>query len=430
VVARLLTDGPSPRLGIDVVDTGIGIPSHRLESIFDPFTQADASTTRHFGGTGLGLAISRRFAEALGGTLAATSQPGQGSSFTVTLDTGSLDNIELLDREQLQARNKQKSRSTQALPHSLPGRILVVDDGEANRRLIQLVLERAGAQVETATNGLEAVECVAAEPFDVILMDMQMPIMDGYTATARLREMGTAQPIIALTANAMKGDEEKCRAAGCSGFLPKPVDLDELVRVIAAELPADGRRESGFGIAPHEPGTESPATGSPVGPEPRLEKTFVVPESQPVEPLATQPESPPEPSCPTGMVVPEPAASAAAAGTGSPGTDRPPLRSSLPTDDPAFRRIVVDFVGRLDEQLAAMDQAWQQGDLDELARLAHWLKGAGGTVGFGAFTEPARALEQHAKQQESEQLKTVLSELRELADSIDVSTEETTQLPS
>ncbi len=111
--------------------------------------------------------------------------------------------------------------------------MLVVDDGDMNRKLIRLVLERAGAQVEQAENGKEAVERTLAEPFDLILMDMQMPVMDGYAATRELRARGVAIPIIALTANAMKGDEARCREAGCSGYLAKPIDLDFLLTTIA-----------------------------------------------------------------------------------------------------------------------------------------------------------------------------------------------------
>jgi len=220
VVVRMTADCEQPKLAIDVSDTGIGIAAEHLDSIFDPFVQADAATTRQFGGTGLGLAISRRLARALGGDLIARSELDKGSTFTVTIDTGSLDGIELLDFHQLQERAKSAIRPSRLEIQALPSaRILVVDDGEPNRQLIGLVLGRAGAQVEMATNGEEAVKIASKRDFDVILMDMQMPVMDGYTATRLLRERGMTLPIIALTANTLQGGEEKCRDAGCTGFL-------------------------------------------------------------------------------------------------------------------------------------------------------------------------------------------------------------------
>ncbi len=441
VVARLLEDGPSPQLGIDVVDTGIGIAPDRLDTVFDAFTQADASITRQFGGTGLGLAISRRFAEALGGTLTATSRPGQGSTFTVTLDTGPLEGVALLDGRQLQKRTRQASRPADGVPQSLhDARVLVVDDGDANRRLIQLVLCRAGAVVEEAINGQEAVDRVRAEEFDVILMDMQMPVMDGYTATRLLRETGVKQPVVALTANAMKGDEEKCRAAGCSGFLAKPVDLDELIRVVSAELLGRefdrARPASGLGTGAELAGTEP----QPAGACPTTER---VTNDLPVSKAELEAQAAPiEKQCrgagvaacscePNGShrgtmagVAPSDrgkiAHGATAASDDSPNVDRPPLRSNLPMNDPEFRRIAVDFVARLDEKLAIMDDARQRADLDELADLAHWLKGAGGTVGFGAFTLPAQQLEQCAKSGQTDDLERLLREVKELARSIDI----------
>ena len=175
-----------PQLAIDVIDTGIGISPEGLGKIFNPFVQADSSVTRRFGGTGLGLTISRRFAAALGGELTVASELGQGSTFTVTLDTGPLDGIRLLDAPQAQtSAARSGSRSAKDLPKLPPARVLVADDGEANRQLITVILTRAGVHVENAENGEVAVRMATSQPFDLILMDMQMPVMDGYTATTQ-----------------------------------------------------------------------------------------------------------------------------------------------------------------------------------------------------------------------------------------------------
>jgi CheY-like chemotaxis protein/HPt (histidine-containing phosphotransfer) domain-containing protein len=183
---------------------------------------------------------------------------GRGSIFTLTIDTGPLDNVPMIRRS---ASDLMALRSTPEPepPRSLPPcRILLVEDGVTNRKLITLVLERAGARVRAAENGQAGVEAVNWESFDLILMDMQMPIMDGYTATRELRRQGCAVPIIALTAHAMKGDEAKCREAGCTGYLAKPVDPRRLLVAVADALgDAASRRK-----APERTSAERPLTSS------------------------------------------------------------------------------------------------------------------------------------------------------------------------
>ena len=209
-------------------------------------------------------------------------------------------------------------------------------------------------------------DLATSRPFDLILMDMQMPVLDGYAATTRLRQTGLSIPIVALTANAMKGDEEKCRAAGCTAFVAKPIDIDELLHCLSEQLQ---------GIAGPSHGVRS-------------------------------------------MVLRETPPRAAT-------RRRPPLVSSLPMDDPDFRKIVAGFIGRLREQAVAMQVAWEQRDFDELARLSHWLKGAGGTVGFDALTDPARTLELLAKRKQVSQIGDVLSEVLDIIASIAIPAAET-----
>src|SRR5205085_1283409 len=201
-------DDPGGFLVFDVCDTGIGMRAEEIEQLFQPFAQADNSTTRRFGGTGLGLAISYRLAQALGGRIEVESEVGVGSRFRVYVATGPLENVRLLQQAPGTEQEKRfESASSTANKSLLEGRrILVAEDGSDNQYLISFYLRRAGAEVEVVENGRLAVEraCSAtdsATPVDVILMDMQMPEMDGYTATAQLRKRGFDRPIIALTAH-------------------------------------------------------------------------------------------------------------------------------------------------------------------------------------------------------------------------------------
>jgi PAS domain S-box-containing protein len=378
--------GPSPRLRVDVVDTGVGMQPEALGRIFQPFAQADTSITRRFGGTGLGLSISRQIADALGGGIEVQSEYGKGSVFCLTVATGPLDGVRMLTPEQAEqartslAREKKVDTQTSLLPSA---RILLVEDGESNRKLICLVLQRAGVRIDQAEDGKRGSEMALARHYDVILMDMQMPVMDGYTAARLLRDRGVTTPIIALTAHAMRGDEEKCRAAGCSGFLTKPIDVDLLVRTVgqaigAASSPPGLAGAVAWAGAATIRSQTSDASAGPRG-----------------APSADSAHSPPAGSGP----VP-PGASV-----------EHPLQSSLPTEDPEFCEIVVEFIDRLHGQLGAMHRAWEKQDMEELAGLAHWLKGSGGTAGFGALTEPARKLEQLAKERRLEGIAEAIGDL-------------------
>jgi len=233
-VARLSAE--RNELTVDIIDTGIGIPANVCDAIFSPFTQADSSVTRRFGGTGLGLSISRHIAEGLGGHISVQSEVGRGSIFSVTIATGPLSGIPVLERPISDIiSNLPSVQASESL--RLDGcSILVVDDGETNRKLIRLVLKRAGAEVCTADNGAEAIAVAQDCEFDLILMDMQMPLMDGYTASRCLRDNGYTKPIVALTAHAMRGDAERCHAAGCSGYLTKPINPDKLIEKICKNL--------------------------------------------------------------------------------------------------------------------------------------------------------------------------------------------------
>jgi PAS domain S-box-containing protein len=358
VVMRLAAQRERPLLGIDVIDSGIGIPQDKLESIFDPFVQADSSVTRRFGGTGLGLSISRRFARALGGDIVARSTPGKGSTLSVTIECGSLDGVRMLQPAEVLAADEQRVGAANVRWEFPPSsRVLVVDDGAENRDLVALVLEEYGVAVEQAENGQAGMERALQGKFDAVLIDIQMPVMDGLTATRLMRERGLKLPILAMTANAMKGFEQELMDSGFTGYLTKPIDLDHLIETLATCL---GGAQAAQAVA-----------------------------------IAAVSET------------------AGAAEPARPGPIAEPLISRL-ADKPRLLPTIRKFTARLAEQLDAMDRALSARDFKELAGLAHWLKGAGGTVGYDAFTEPATELELHARAGAGSEVEKALLRLRAL----------------
>jgi PAS domain S-box-containing protein len=243
VTVRMAGAGARRRIEFAVQDTGIGMTSEEVSRLFKPFTQADASTARRFGGTGLGLAISKRLAEMLGGGIKVESWPNVGSTFTLAIDPGPLDGVPLLDGPPDQARAG-RTPAAAAASARLAGRVLLAEDGEDNRRLIRALLAKAGLEVDLAENGRVACEKalqsrVEGHPYDLILMDIQMPEVDGYEATRRLRATGWCGPIIALTAHAMAADRLQCLEVGCDDYLGKPIDKRSFLSTIGQYLAAE-----------------------------------------------------------------------------------------------------------------------------------------------------------------------------------------------
>ena len=339
---------------MDVVDTGVGMSAGALDKIFEAFVQADSSVTRKFGGTGLGLSISRKFARALGGDITVESEPGKGSRFMVRLAGGPAADVEWVDGRQA-AEQLGESDIEQTAGWSFPdARILVVDDGPENRELVKLVLENYGLVVDEAENGQVSLDMAASTPYDVILMDVQMPVMDGFTATSAMRSDGLKMPIIALTANAMKGFEQECLDVGYTDYFTKPIDIDSFVAKLAEIL---GAQPGASGQMQRRAGRQASRTTD----------------------------------------------------------DNAPISSSLDSKEGAFAQLAERFAARLGDKLDEMNTAWRAHEYPALADLAHWLKGAGGTVGFDVFTVPARRLESAAKATDDGVIGAAMKELYSIA---------------
>lgn len=243
-----------PQLQFKVQDTGIGMSAEQMKYLYQPFVQADSSTSRKFGGTGLGLAISKRLSNMLGGDLVCESVPQEGTEFTLTIGVGDQESLQLIDDpttalKAIRVSNQDGIFACGAAGEKIKGvcSVLLAEDGVDNQRLISTFLKKEGAQVMLAENGDIAVRRALnalenGTPFDVILMDMSMPVLDGYGATKVLREQGYDLPIVALTAHAMSGDRTKCIEAGCNDYTTKPVNrekLREIVHTYQSCIPAE-----------------------------------------------------------------------------------------------------------------------------------------------------------------------------------------------
>jgi CheY-like chemotaxis protein len=319
---------------VDVIDNGIGITQEQLGRLFRPFSQGDVSIARKFGGTGLGLTISRQLAKLLGGDVSATSHPRMGSTFTMRIDGGPSAGVETL-RDLTEATLPAKLDRSVKNEIYLRGRILLVEDGADSQRLLRMQLSSAGASVVSVANGQMAVELATTQPFDLILMDMQMPVMDGYTATVELRRRGIKIPIIALTAYAMAEDRDKCIASGCDTYLSKPVDEETLLSAVNRVLGND--------------------------------RTPVPQKNRVLDRAVFEPPSA--------------------------GLEHGRIRSSL-ADDPRMLEIIPAFVERLPNKVHKMLDFLERQNLVALQQVVHELIGTAGGYGFAPVPPQARRAEQ------------------------------------
>jgi len=256
-------DADEQKMMFDIVDTGIGMTKKQQAKLFTAFTQADASTTRKYGGTGLGLTLSRQFATMLGGALTVESEAGRGSKMRVVIDTGSLGETDFYDNDnQLPQEGTARGQPHGAPPGTtkLKGTVLLAEDNPANQELFKLYLRNVGVNTTTVANGAQAVDKAMTRNFDLILMDMQMPVMSGIAAVKELRGNGYRGPIVALTANSTIDDRDACLWAGCNDFLSKPVDRGRFMNILSEYLSEADPKEN----------TLSPVVSKLVADEPEI----------------------------------------------------------------------------------------------------------------------------------------------------------------
>ena len=346
------------RLRFTVRDTGIGIPEDRRDRLFQLFSQVDSSTTRKFGGTGLGLVISKHLAEAMGGEIGVASEPGRGSTFWFTVRLES-------------ARSNSDTPATAApRPETVPAtplKILLVDDNPVNLKLAARLLERLGyPSTASAGDGRKALEILGREAFDLVFMDIQMPGMDGYETTRRIRSgeagsLNSQVAIVAMTAHALNSDRDRCRAAGMDDFLTKPVRLEELTAVLERVQ----QRRAGAGGAEGE--ERKKAKGKEKG-KTRADETA------------------------------EASASPAAI------FDHRALLDKIDGDEELYRELLNDFLESGREYLEAINQACRKDDFKELRNAAHALKGSAGSLEAPALQAAALRLEQAARESDRRQI--------------------------
>jgi CheY-like chemotaxis protein/nitrogen-specific signal transduction histidine kinase len=263
------------QLQFEVSDSGIGMTQEQQRSLFHPFTQGDSSVTKIYGGTGLGLAITNRLVGALGGTISVESFFGRGSTFRVTIPvqvvSGSSYGSATADDNPAAAR---------LFSEKMTARVLICEDQPEIRRLMGYFIEEAGGRVTLIDSGEAAVDVIrqAADDFDVVLLDIQMPRLDGYEVARRIRQSGFRKPVIAVTAAAMPIDRQKCLAAGCDDYLPKPIEIEELLSMIARYTAKPAAEEASLNVVGSQPRSETARSGDsfPIRSEPGNWRILVV----------------------------------------------------------------------------------------------------------------------------------------------------------
>lgn len=376
VSVTLSMDRPGNLLCFDVADEGIGITESQMGRLFHPFEQGDSSTTRRFGGTGLGLSVSKRLAQLMGGDIVAMSKPDEGSRFVFQLPIDRSKVSAWVDAKELELESIiDMASERRKVAVTCSGRVLVAEDSRDSQLVVKYYLQKAGFEVEIAGNGKIAVEKALENKYDVILMDMQMPEMDGYTATTTLRAKGCVCPIIALTAHAMRGDREKCRLAGCDDYLTKPVESDKLIATIVRFLPSN---EAHVATRDAEPGPAA-NQADPASTAKQTEGAMTASELFSIRTI---------PNC---------------------------IHSTY-CDDKTMLPLISEYVNGLRQRVADLRQAIKAGDAGKVATLAHQTKGASGMYGYPLLTEVAGALEAAARKGAS------MAELRQFWDVMNVVT--------
>ncbi len=430
-------DDQHAMIRFSISDTGIGIPADRLSCLFQPFSQVDTSIVRKYGGTGLGLSISRRLVERMGGEIGVESKDGKGSLFWFTARFGKPASEAAAGgrtlSEDLTAEAAQRVITGRSIPvcGRRKSRILLVEDNIPNQKVALKIIEKLGYHADAVSNGHEAIKALEAMPYDMVIMDCQMPVMDGYEATRRIRspESGVLDrdiPVIALTAHAMKGEKDKCMEAGMNDYISKPVDPQELARTVERWLPGLRGASSGARVeacsarAPSETG-ESPANPPTCGHDGPTEKDKPAGGS-----VLTEEDGPTKEHGPTeGSVFAEEHGPTEKAG--SAGDREAPLREDVPSRAPVFDRrtlvrrcmedeamamtVIRDFIDDAVNKLTDMRSAAERADTLDLSRQAHTLKGVCGTLGAMAMRETASRIELAARTGDIAGLPVLIEEL-------------------
>lgn len=435
LITRAVKQNGKLLLEMDIADTGIGMPESALDTIFQPFTQADSSVTREFGGTGLGLAICKQLSESLGGGIRARSIKGEGTVFTVTIDPGSLtEDVTWVTQATLESHSVARpSSTTRKRRIDGGGHVLIVDDTKSNRDLASLMLKQIGMTFDMAENGKEALQKLANHRYDVVLMDVNMPVMDGLTATRYIREAGLKTPVIAVTAMALDSEKAKCLNGGCDSFLLKPIRRDSLLDVLAEFF--DVVEEITEPLPTTEPAlvkqvqvTELKKTSTSSAAITATKVSAPIPsrasETVMIGELAKINQQQGEDESIEAMLSEVLGDSASAAGrkpapNSADDSSMPDIVTTSLPHEPEFLSIVHDFVDRLNERLPEFDQALAAGSTSQLSDLGHWLAGAASTVGLDALTAPSRELE-HCDGSDVQKQATLIATIKTLSTRIQV----------
>ncbi len=355
-IHRLPADPARVRLRFDVIDTGIGLSEEQRQRLFSPFVQADNSTTRKYGGTGLGLSICKRLVAMMEGEIGVQSTPGVGSTFSFSAGFGAQAGQRQTDEAAEPCGRREHSRAlARDAEQGLRGAyLLLVEDNEVNRELMLEILANAGIRADVAVNGAEAVAMACRTDYDGVLMDCQMPLMDGYEATRIIRADGRTLPIIAMTANALAGDREKCIACGMNEHIAKPIDVSQFFLTLARW------------VHPRSPQAATAGAGTAL-PERGVPRLAGVNTDEAME-------------CVGGNVA-------------------------------LYRKILTLFRDKQADAAERIGAAWRSGDRETAARLAHTLRGLAGNIGAGDLVSKTRELELAFRNRQDDLTETCLQEL-------------------
>jgi PAS domain S-box-containing protein len=370
----------------DVEDTGIGIEYDKQKLIFEAFTQADDTTTRKFGGTGLGLAITKDFVKLLGGTVSLTSKPGGGSTFSLTLPAGvDLGKVQLMTEFCM---DKTRVKESFGGSTQFTGKILVVEDDSVSQKTILAILTKLGLETDIAINGEQAIQKATGELFDLILMDMHMPNMNGYEATKSLRKQGLTTPIIALTAGVMKSEVDKCLTAGCDMFLPKPINRKKLIQTLAKYLPSTelkSEKKKATCKSRNSKRKGAHSLKSQINRQNELASGHQLPKDNRKN----------KPGDKIDMDV----------------IDWPELETRI-GDESLIKEIMSSFCADNTTRIELLTEAVIANNLEEIEVLSHALKGSAGTVAAKALSQTANQLNLAAKANNKSNFETLLADIQ------------------